>query len=155
MFKHMHRERGLTFVELMITLLVLAIFATVAAPSFFTLIKNTRLTGQANDLLGAIVYARSEAIRRNAAVQVEAIDEDWSAGWEVTFGNNVLREYPALQGGNTLTCSDSCVAIELRGGGNAAEARTLTLCDGDGGRGRLIQLLITGRASIANGDDQC
>ncbi|MCC5826462.1 GspH/FimT family pseudopilin [Alkalimonas sp.] len=62
------KETGFTLIELMVTVAVMAIVLTVAIPSFTNLINGNRLTSQANELLSALSYARSEAIRRNADV---------------------------------------------------------------------------------------
>jgi len=57
---------GFTLLELMFTLLVAAILIGVAVPSFRGMAASSRLTTQANDLVSAMNFARSEAITRNA-----------------------------------------------------------------------------------------
>lgn len=64
------RARGFTLIELMVTIAVLAIVTAIAYPSFTSLMNSSRLTGAANDLVGDLQTARSEAIRRNARVTV-------------------------------------------------------------------------------------
>lgn len=64
------RERGFTLVELMTAIAVMAILAAIAVPSFNTFINDSRLASQANELIGTLQYARSEAIRRNRKVTV-------------------------------------------------------------------------------------
>ncbi|MDP4529753.1 GspH/FimT family pseudopilin [Alkalimonas delamerensis] len=59
------RDKGFTLIELMVTVAVMAITLTVAVPAFTQLINGNRLTSQANEVLSALSYARSEAIRRN------------------------------------------------------------------------------------------
>lgn len=61
---------GFTLVELMVTLAVAAILATMAAPSFTALLNSNRLGGAANELVAALQTARMEAVRRNARVLV-------------------------------------------------------------------------------------
>lgn len=63
------RVRGVTVVELMITLLVAAILMVIAVPSFSNLINSNRLTTATNAMIGAINTARMEAIKRNGSVQ--------------------------------------------------------------------------------------
>jgi len=63
-------SQGQTLVELMITLAVAAILLSVAAPSFTSLRFSNALTNHANEMLGVINFARSEAIRRNIPVRL-------------------------------------------------------------------------------------
>ncbi|OCW96968.1 GspH/FimT family pseudopilin [Alishewanella sp. HH-ZS] len=56
---------GFTLIEVMVTVAVLAIVITVAVPSFGNLLAANRLTGQSNELLGALALARNEAIKQN------------------------------------------------------------------------------------------
>lgn len=79
-------NKGFTLIELMITLVVVVILVSLAAPSFNSMIRENRLTTQANDLLGVLQLAKSEAIRRG--VQVTMLRESntagvWHEGWRV------------------------------------------------------------------------
>ncbi|MGA7979665.1 MAG: GspH/FimT family pseudopilin [Chromatiaceae bacterium] len=65
-------DAGFPLVELMVTLAVAAILLTVGVPSFQQLIMSNRLTAAANDMVVAISVARSEAIKHNAAVNLNA-----------------------------------------------------------------------------------
>ncbi len=61
---------GFTLVELMVTVAVIAILAVVAMPSMTAITNNSRLNGQAEELVASMQLARAEAIRRNARVTV-------------------------------------------------------------------------------------
>lgn len=63
-------QRGLTLIELLVTLSVLAILLGIAVPSFTGLINSNRLTSRANELVAAFGEARIEAIRRNQHVVI-------------------------------------------------------------------------------------
>jgi type IV fimbrial biogenesis protein FimT len=62
--------KGFSIVELMVVVMVTAIILGLGAPSFADFQRNNRLTTAANDLLGVIQTARSEAIKRQSAVSI-------------------------------------------------------------------------------------
>src|ERR1700676_2313998 len=53
---------GLTVNELLVTIAVLMVLATIAAPSYSSLILNNRNSAQVNDMVAAVNLARSEAV---------------------------------------------------------------------------------------------
>lgn len=81
------RQRGVTAVELLIGLSIVAILASVAAPAVTPLIAAARVNGASSDFGTDLGFARAEAIRRGVAISVcaRATDttcgQDWSNGW--------------------------------------------------------------------------
>lgn len=77
--------------ELMVTLVVLAILLGIGVPSFQSVIRNNRIAAATNELVGALTYARSEAMKRGDAVTVCPTEDeescagsnDWATGWIV------------------------------------------------------------------------
>ncbi|MGI5309100.1 GspH/FimT family pseudopilin [Rheinheimera sp. WS51] len=59
------KQQGFTLIEMMVTVAVIAITLAIAVPSFTSLINGNRLTGQANEILAALILARTEAIKQN------------------------------------------------------------------------------------------
>ena len=57
-----NRTAGFTLIELMVTMVILALVATIAIPGFGRLIDNNRLVSGTNLLVSSIKLARSEAI---------------------------------------------------------------------------------------------
>jgi len=107
-------NRGFTLIELMVTLAVLGILATLAAPSFQNLIRSTRLSTAANDLSSAMALARAEAIRRGARVTLcrsstsanalptcDTGGGAWTDGW-VLFVNSDADTPPAIDAGEEI-----------------------------------------------------
>lgn len=61
-------QRGLTLVELLVTVTLLVILLFLAAPNFITWINNTRVRTVAEVLQNGVRFAQAEAIRRNRSV---------------------------------------------------------------------------------------
>ena len=74
------RMRGVTLIELVIAMAVLAILLAAGMPTFSTWIQNTRTRTAANSLLQGLQLARQEAIRNNARVQFQLDGDGWTVG---------------------------------------------------------------------------
>jgi type IV fimbrial biogenesis protein FimT len=123
----MKRETGVTIIELMITLIIVSVLATIVVPSFSAFIQNGRSSAQFNDFVGALNIARSEAIKRSTYVVVcrsvgndfpdtcsgaGAAGDGWHDGYAVFVDNDrdfeadsaaeILLAQPAFEGTNTL-----------------------------------------------------
>jgi len=82
---------GFTLIELMVAIAVGAVLASWALPNLNYLVARVKLKTAASDLHTSLTLARSEAIKRNAAVTVTPVStSDWSQGWSVKFGTTVL-----------------------------------------------------------------
>lgn len=65
-----NRCSGFTLIELMVAITVVAIFLALAVPAFTSTINRSRLSAATNELVTSLQYARSEAIKRNARVDL-------------------------------------------------------------------------------------
>lgn len=160
------KSAGFTLVELMMVIAILAILITIGIPSFTTLIKNNRLTSAANNLAGAVHFARAEAVRRNLDVHVSAVevgnpgkglrvwfDTDEDNGFDDGEELRVLR-FPAAP--FVVAASDEIeLSVNARGvmtGTGADNKLTITLCDDrSGSYGKQVTLLATGIMRTGSG----
>ena len=82
MLNTLHKQRGVTMIELMIGLTIAGILLTIGAPSFSDWIQNTRIHNSAESITSGLQLARAEAVRLNAQVQFQlnGTDGSWTAG---------------------------------------------------------------------------
>lgn len=64
-------QRGVTFIEVMVVLVIMGVLMAVAAPSFGPWITGTRIRSTAESVLAGIQYAKSEATTRNTQVRFQ------------------------------------------------------------------------------------
>ena len=78
----MGKQKGFTLVELMVTLIVLAIILTWAIPSFEKLIEKRRLIGAAEMISQKLVNARTVAVKRSKPIVIDfrTTGTTWSVG---------------------------------------------------------------------------
>lgn len=174
MFKFHSGAKGLTLIELMITMAIAGILVAGATPSLTEFVQNNRAVTQINDLQGALGLARSEAIKRNNNVTLCASDdavgchdhmERYHHGWivfvdsdfdgNVDAGEEILRVHGEITGDNKFEYSDSRVITYASNGLERAGASgTFTLCDNRGTQSaRGIILGVSGRARLATDSD--
>lgn len=87
----MRHQQGLTLIELLIAVALLAVLLTLAVPGMGRFMEQQRLTATTNQLVGHLQYARTEAIARNSRVAAcpssDGLrctgDSRWEVGWIV------------------------------------------------------------------------
>jgi len=70
------RQGGFTLIELMFTVVVLAVLLGIGIPSFREFTQGSRMATAANNLLADFNYARSEAIKRRQPVTICRSDDE-------------------------------------------------------------------------------
>ena len=64
----MRKDSGFTLIEVMVVIGVIAILAALAVPNFNRWMPKRRLSAASQDILSAMQYTRSRALRDNASV---------------------------------------------------------------------------------------
>ena len=96
-----NNARGLTLVELIITVAITAILLAVGVPSFRSLIANSTITSEVNSLVSQLQLARSEAIKRGDVTILCATSDgescsrsiDWHHGFMSFIDTNRNRDF--------------------------------------------------------------
>ncbi len=162
-------NRGMTAIELLAALSIVAILSAMAIPAFRDFLQNNRAAEQSNALVGALALARNEAVTRGIPVSVCASTDGescdvantvWTPGWIVfsdaagTLGtvdddDTVLRALPALSGGATLSSDANFISYNPSGFLNGAEVSfQLSVPDCTGNHNREIVINPQGRATL-------
>ena len=168
------KQTGFTLIELMVTISVLGILLSIGIPSYQNMVLNSRITAQANQVITALNYARSEAVKRAAPATVCSTNggaacagsKNWSTGWlvfadadgdgTVDAGETVLRVWPTLGGNNTLNTKTNTKITFTATGFATGAADTLWLCDKRGtADSRSIEINAMGRSYVNKGAATC
>lgn len=154
----MHYSRAFTLIELMVTLAVLAVVISLAAPSFSNMLQENRLSALTNDLQGALQLARSEAVKRRSNITIcrSNADQDkcengtnWAGGWLMMAGNEVLKIWDPVQG---VVVTGPNTGIIFRSNGMAsAQNWTVTHSACSGQQKRTLSVSATGSTTLTKG----
>lgn len=161
-------SRGLSLIELMVTMTVILILALAGGPPMADLLRNNRLTAQSNALNAALTRARGEAVARRGWVTLCSSTDGnlcrtsntglWEGGWIVfadTNGNGarvttelLLAAQGVLPTGMTLRTTGFANAgfVRFDARGLPDSAGTFVLCDARGAtRARSVAVNTVGK----------
>lgn len=103
--------RGFTIVELMVVLAIVGIISAIAVPSYQSMIFKNRVTTAVSSLHGALLLARTEALKRGVTVTIcrsetantaptcaasnssPGVNTGWADGWIIFVDNNNNGQY--------------------------------------------------------------
>lgn len=168
-------QPGFTLLELMVVLAIAGVLFAVGIPAMGNFIRNSRITGAANDVMAALHFARSEAIKRRFPVTLctstdlaTCANSAFLTGWvafvdtnqsgQVDAGELVLLQHEAMNPQITARSSVAPFRVTYLMNGFAlnANAARLVLCDqrgnvatgGELSSARGILISVTGRAGV-------
>ena len=157
------RARAFTLYELLITLALLAILATIGLPSFAVLAAKSRQTAEINALFHAFHQARKESIMRHRVVSVCptrdartcAATKDWSGGWLLFFdptgtgwpGDGIVTRHRVAE---SVKVTANRRVFTARGTRKRTTNGTIVFCDRRGRIGaKALVISYTGRPRVA------
>ena len=96
-----HRQLGVTLTEALVSILVLAILVTIAAPAFTGLLERNRLKAAGDQLYTDLYWARSESVKGNRDITISV-----SSGTTWAYG---------IGTSNTCACTaGACTNCDLK-----------------------------------------
>ncbi|MEQ1544214.1 GspH/FimT family protein [Methyloglobulus sp.] len=167
---------GLTLPEVVTTVCISGILATVAIPNFMNAISNNRSTSISNQVVATLAYSRSEAIKRGQQVTIKhkgTTLKVWDNGWDIFADSNgdgtmnntdeLLKTYEALPEGYTLRTGGNYASwVAFLAMGNSRGATGLandrfSLCDSSRkkAQSRVIIISKVGRVRTETGKAEC
>lgn len=156
---------GFTIVELMVTILVMAVLIVLAIPNYRTFILNNQIIAESNQLIGDLQFAREEAIRRGKNVNVTAAasggaGDEFGGGYIVWFDSDndgtrdageELRVVPAAVSDVSVNSVNDRANFIFNARGGVNQSDVWDICDQRTGEtGREITLLVSGLIRINN-----
>lgn len=173
-------QQGLTLVELMAAVAILAVLLSLGAPSLGEALARYRMRIAVHDLASAMSLARTEAMGRGvsvtvcplAASPVGSCGENYARGWQV-FSNldrdgeldaaadEPIRVFSPLPKGYAVTNRQGTRVVTDRitwyPDGSARKNLTLLVCAPGrvGADSHAVVLNLVGRARVARGEGRC
>ena len=126
MLKRRGGHGGVTLVELLVVLSIVAIGTTLAAPSFAQMMANYRVRSAAQAALDGLNFARTEALRRNTAVSFALTS---GSGWQVqqVSTSAVLQKRPDNESaGAQLASGNAATSVTFLANGLLQSGTQLT-----------------------------
>ena len=145
-------SRGLTLVELLVVIAVIAIVSTIAYPSLQNLVRDGRVVSQANELAAMITYAHSQATQGIPQITLGITPgAPWSASLtrldEDTNTNIVLREM-ATANTSLATATSDGLPISINNRGLVRREVCLDIEHIPGGQSRSVSVRVSGQVLV-------
>lgn len=132
--QRIHRYRGFTLIELMVTVSIASILMLIAVPSFITFQRNAELTSVANKFITSVNAARGEALKRGVSAVVVPLNNgaNWNVGWVAFVDKAKNQTYNSAAEGTVAVQQAVPGGITVTGNGTAAGAVPYIMFDASG-----------------------
>ena len=160
-----HAARGVTLIEMMVAIAVMALLLGLAVPSFREASLSSQLRASSTELLASANLARSESVKRRALVTLCPSSESdgdecgagaWHEGWIVIAPGTepgttlvIQRVDPAPSGFRISEANDS-TTVTFQPTGVGATAARFTICRATptpGAQERVVTIDAAGRST--------
>lgn len=143
---HIKGMRGFTLVELMITIVLLAIVAGIAMPNFIQFIQKNQVQAKADELKTFLQFARGQAVTSRKTYEVTTT----GAAWEVKPDGGLPErklEFNTTQA--QPRTNPNGVTLVFAASGRASPATKITVCrDSDFANGYLLEIQASGAVKM-------
>lgn len=143
---------GFTLIELMVTIVLIALLAGLALPNFSLLVRKNRVQSLSEEFYGLLQYARTEAVTRGQGVTLTATNgaNQWNGALTVANSTTTLRSQGIEGFGQpnvAITGSAAQLAFRANGALNGAALACFNICATDDGPQdcRFTQVQTSGR----------
>lgn len=137
---------GFTLIELMITIAIIAIIVTIAAPNVSTQLANQRVKSTASTLENALKEAKAESIIRRQSLTLVYNNNSTSAG---SVGVSGITNYSYNAKSTIESTLTSPATVSFEPSKRVNNAVTYTICDSNASA-TPRQIVVTKVANITN-----
>ncbi|KPA89245.1 prepilin-type N-terminal cleavage/methylation domain-containing protein [Pseudomonas asplenii] len=150
-------NKGFTLVELMVAVVVFAILAAIALPSYKSSVDRSKADTEVNDLMRGLSYARLEAIDRGISTRIRprVLNSAWtselvvmSVADDAAGRTNYYQVIPLMSSGATLNVTAGISSLDFNnlGGVSAAATFVYTL----GAQTRTVNVCLNGKIVLGS-----
>lgn len=137
-------ETGFTLIELMISIVVLAILTIMAVPSFQNILMNYKVSTLNQNLFSSINFARITALNQNVATKLcpfsaansTSCGNNWSSGWIVvtqpSSGSPILLQTNQLASSGPALSATGVTDVSFNTRGLTTAQANFKICDSRG-----------------------
>ena len=139
------KSQGLTLLELLITLAIIIICASIGVPSYSTFMANERFATASNELYNAYRFAREEAIKTSSPMTLAAS----GAAWTVKDSGDTLL-FVSKSRHSTVTVSSTSSTVTVQGMGSVSGGLATFTISGAYDN-KCLRILSSGQSQVEEG----
>jgi type IV fimbrial biogenesis protein FimT len=156
-------QRGITVIELMIAIVVLALLIGLGAPGYAQWLANSQTRNAAESMQNGLRLAQAEAARRNTPVELVLTDDAPTSAtvtasatgrsWIVRVPGTIaelVQGRPAEEGGQAVQVTSDVATISFTGFGRLSAPATINFTNPAGNRPLRVTASLGGRVRMCD-----